>query len=180
MAIAAATATGPRDKSSWPKIQTLPAGLPAPAKSYPAKFHVGTRFTAGSWADSATDYVGRVAGTDELADGTKTGRYVGRDPRAALAAAVEGAKQLVGNPESEKQAPARTIVGLYETGSGAFTTQPLWDSPGTNDISHFYPIDGTLATTPDARFRFTDPTLAAVVVPDGYIANPVFAPQFAK
>jgi hypothetical protein len=172
-----ATTAGPRDKSSWPAYHALPAELPAPARATTPKFPVHTRYTAGSFADAAKGYAGRIGPEYETADA----RMLGRDPRAALAAAavLAGQKFLVPISDGQdKPTHEQTIIGLYQAASGAMFAQPLWETPGTNDIQHYYPVKMDAATTPDARVRFSDDRLVAVVGTDGFVANPAFAKLF--
>jgi hypothetical protein len=176
--VTAAAAAGPRDKSSWPALRALPASLPAAATPRTPKLPVHTRYTAGSFADSATGYAKRIGPEYETADA----RMLGRNPRAALAAAATLAGQKFLLPYSDSQGTRtreQTIIGLYQAASGALFAQPLWSTPGTNDIQRYYPVKMDLASTPDARVRFGDDRLVAVVGVDGYVANPAFASLFA-
>jgi hypothetical protein len=178
IATAAAATAGPRDKSSWPKLQTLPTELPKPARTGTPKFPVATRYTAGSFADAADGYAGRI-GPEYQSESTW---LLGRDPRAALAAAaaLAGQKHLVPYSDSlNKQTREQTIIGLYTTPSGTLFATPLWETPGTNDIQHYYPVSMGAGSTPDARVRFGDDRLMAVVGVDGFVANPAYAAAFA-
>ncbi|MCB0879622.1 MAG: hypothetical protein KDC46_11680 [Thermoleophilia bacterium] len=179
----AATAAGPRDKASWPTIAALPTDLPAPAHESAARFDLWAKFSAGSYADSRAGYAVRVSPTwdFETGDPARTAvRYVGRDPRAALAAASAraGHKHLQPMTQDGKRHYVDTLVGLYRSGSSWFTV-PVWYTPGTNDWQHFGDLGNSFARTPDARFTFRDDRLAAVVGIDGYIANPKHAAAFA-
>lgn len=173
----ATTTAGPRDKSSWPAFHALPADLPKAAHMSTPKFPVATRYTAGSFADAAKGYAGRI-GPEFQAEAA---RLLGRDPRAALAAAaaLAGQQHLVPFSDSlHDQTREQTIIGLYRTPGGTLFATPLWETPGTNDIQHYYPVKMDAATTPDARVRFGDDRLLAVVGIDGYVANPAFAQLF--
>ena len=173
----------PTDKSAWPRIEALPANLPAPAVVRDSKYPLHARFTAGSFATGAHEYTSRVAQANQEFDGDGLlHHYAGKDARAALAAAVAmaGVEHVNPNPYTGEPTQSRTMVGIYQAAGGAFLLQPLWTSGGTNDVSYFHAIDDTRATTPDARFRFTDDRLTAVVTTDGIFRNPAFAGLFGS
>jgi hypothetical protein len=185
MQLTATTATrGPIDKSAWPKLQLLPADLPAPATGMRARQQVWARFSAGSIADHRLGNAGRVTptwdwdATEPLLDAV---RLVGKDPRAALAATVALAGQKHLCPDDfDRTHPQelQTAMGLYEAAGGWLYAVPLWITPGTNDLQHFYPIELSGTGQPDARFTFRDDRLMAVVGVDGFIANPAHAARF--
>jgi hypothetical protein len=178
----ATMASHPTDKTSWPQIQPLPATLPAPARTLPAKFDLFGRFGAGSIADSRSGYALRVSPEWNFDDGhpeTSAVQYAGRDAKGALAAAAAraGAKQLAPADWHGRRELQQTLVGLYRAGT-AWMIAPLWYTPGTNDFQVYRPLAMSLATTSDARFTFRDDRLAAVVAADGFVANPAFAEAF--
>jgi hypothetical protein len=185
MQFAATTTAGTgRDKTSWPRIQPLPHDLPAPATPTGARQQVWAKFSAGSLADDRTDLAARMTPTwDWEASDPKLDavRLLGRDPRAALAAAavLAGQRQLsspcAGN---EHPTPQQTAIGLYQSAGGWLVAVPLWQTPGTNDAQPFYARPISVATTPDARFTFRDDRLLAVVATDGFILNPAHAASF--
>lgn len=181
-----ATPPRTRDKSAWPALQPLPEGLPHAAKAIPAKFPVAARFTAGSYAHDPHAYTGRVVSSDDTTNGivSPESKLIGRDAGGAIAAAAAAAAQLHevpgGSVISGPAKPSQTLMGVYHARSGAFQMTPLWTSPGTNDISYYYPIKADRTSTPEARFRFTDDKLVAVVATDGWIMNPAAASLFAS
>jgi hypothetical protein len=161
------------DKSSWPIVQQLPTDLPAAASA-----------TAPAWPVTPFTIAGSLAAThaspaDRMSPQVDAARLLGRDPRAALAAATALAGQQLLIPIGGlAKHYAQTLVGLYETApGGTFYAAPLWtatwayyDRPG--------PVRLDRGTTPDARFRFDDPRLLAVVGADGFVANPAAADRF--
>jgi len=171
-----------RDKTGWAAYQPLPQTLPAAADVRHARYPVANRFTAGSFADGPRGASLRIA-TAESGIGRVVSLLAGRDLGAAIAAARKLAATELDVPAWEAwQGVSRkdeTLVGLYQAASGAFMLTPLYSSPGTNDSINYFPVHMNKQATPDARFRFTDSGLAAVIGPDGMIVNPTYAQLFA-
>ena len=175
----------PKDKSSWPAMQALPTDLPDPARATRARYQVWAKFSAGSIADHRTGSAIRVSPTwdwnvgDPLLDAV---RLLGRDPRAALAAAaaLAGVEHLRPGTSTQPPRPAHTLVGLYRSDDGRYWGVPVWYTPGTNDEQFFGELGNSFARTPDTRFTFRDERLAAIVATDGFVASPAHAASFTR
>jgi hypothetical protein len=168
-----ATTSHTPDKSNWPTVQPLPTTLPAPAAAA-APTHPVTPFRiAGSLAAT------HASAADRLSPQVDAARLLGRDPRAALAAAtaLAGQQLLVPVGGLQKQY-AQTLIGLYETApGGTLYAAPLWTATWAY-YDRPAPMQLDRVASPDARFRFDDQRLLAVVGANGFVANPAAADRF--
>lgn len=174
------------DKTSWPKIEALPSNVRAPAPTTTARFAATSRFLVGFEAAGASAPKYAVAHGDWAGYGdTIDARYAGRDPRAALAAAMQAAHELQVQPDFDPRSlpwvtgnnPVQTTIGLFQTRSGAFIISPLWSVPnrGTDRMDDYEPLTLSQLDSPEHRFEFRDRSLVAIVGAGGMIRNPAAA-----
>jgi hypothetical protein len=168
-----ATTSHPTDKSSWARVTALPNNLPAPAVATTPAHPVTPWDTPAKLATSSTGV------SNGLTTEVEAAKLLGRDPRAALAAAAAMAGQELLVPIGGLQkVHARTAIGLFETRPGGeLYAAPLWKATYVwYDKTGPMPLER--AADPDARVKFTDQRLLAVVGADGYVANPAAAGRF--